>query len=228
MTDKICSIASCDRPIKGSHGWCNAHYQRWWRYGDPLGGGPMKPQSHESTCSIDGCDRPYFGRGWCNAHWTRWRRHGDPLGGGTSHDPNRRCENHPDRRARGRGLCGSCLQRDRINNLQRTTKRCVNHPKQPEFARGLCNSCYQSALRIKNKYGLTVEEYRQYMEQSCGICGGPADALDHDHVTGQVRGSLCTRCNVNLGVIENWFLPYREQIEAWIDTDSKKQLGAST
>lgn len=32
----------------------------------------------ESTCSIDGCDKPYFGRGWCNMHYSRWRRHGDP------------------------------------------------------------------------------------------------------------------------------------------------------
>jgi hypothetical protein len=31
------------------------------------------------ACTIDGCERPHYGRGWCNMHYTRWRTHGDPL-----------------------------------------------------------------------------------------------------------------------------------------------------
>lgn len=34
----------------------------------------------ESTCTIDGCDRPTKARGWCSLHYKRWTRHGDPLG----------------------------------------------------------------------------------------------------------------------------------------------------
>lgn len=30
-------------------------------------------------CSVEGCDRPHFGRGWCGPHYHRWRRYGDPL-----------------------------------------------------------------------------------------------------------------------------------------------------
>jgi hypothetical protein len=26
------------------------------------------------TCTIDGCDRPHYGKGWCNPHYQRWRR----------------------------------------------------------------------------------------------------------------------------------------------------------
>lgn len=33
----ICSIEGCGRPSY-RRGWCKAHYQRAWRYGDPLGG----------------------------------------------------------------------------------------------------------------------------------------------------------------------------------------------
>lgn len=29
-------------------------------------------------CSIDGCEKPFFGRGFCNMHYVRWRRHGSP------------------------------------------------------------------------------------------------------------------------------------------------------
>ena len=36
----ICSIQDCDGPA-AYRGWCNGHYQRWRRYGHPLGGGPM-------------------------------------------------------------------------------------------------------------------------------------------------------------------------------------------
>lgn len=36
----------------------------------------------KSTCSIDGCNRPYLQKGWCGSHFERWRKHGDPLAGG--------------------------------------------------------------------------------------------------------------------------------------------------
>lgn len=33
----------------------------------------------------------------------------------------------------------------------------------------------------------------------CAICKGPAEVIDHDHVTGHVRGILCFHCNTGLG-----------------------------
>ena len=153
-------------------------------------------------------------KGWCSAHYTRWRRHGDPLGGGISHIKDRRCKNHPDRRARGFGLCGSCVHRHRS---ERTEKRCKNHPERPVYAREICTSCYQHEMRIRNTYGLTVAEYQELMSQPCGICGSDkVEALDHCHDTNRVRGGLCTRCNVGLGVVETWYLKNREKIDAWI------------
>lgn len=35
MTERICSIDDCDRPVV-ARGWCSKHWQRWQRHGDPL------------------------------------------------------------------------------------------------------------------------------------------------------------------------------------------------
>ncbi|MDI1261730.1 MAG: hypothetical protein PS018_00540, partial [bacterium] len=36
-TIRLCSIPDCGKKTYG-HGWCQAHYLRWWRHGDPLAG----------------------------------------------------------------------------------------------------------------------------------------------------------------------------------------------
>lgn len=38
-TRPICSIPDCGKPIKNYRGWCQGHYLRWHRHGDPLAGG---------------------------------------------------------------------------------------------------------------------------------------------------------------------------------------------
>jgi hypothetical protein len=35
---RICSIPDCGKSAVNSRGWCNAHYQRWWKHGDPTAG----------------------------------------------------------------------------------------------------------------------------------------------------------------------------------------------
>jgi hypothetical protein len=41
VPEGTCSVDGCSRPI-ASREWCVAHYKRWSRYGDPLGGGPSQ------------------------------------------------------------------------------------------------------------------------------------------------------------------------------------------
>lgn len=36
--NNICSIAECGKPMRGRCGWRNAHYKRFRRHGDPIGG----------------------------------------------------------------------------------------------------------------------------------------------------------------------------------------------
>ncbi len=64
--------------------------------------------------------------------------------------------------------------------------------------------------RLKREYGITLKEREQlFLSQSCAcaICKTPefelpvALAVDHNHLTGQVRGLLCRKCNMALGLI---------------------------
>lgn len=66
---------------------------------------------------------------------------------------------------------------------------------------------------LKKKYGLTLDSYEEMLlkqKGKCAICeSGFGDKkpnlpnIDHCHVTGKVRGLLCSPCNIILGYIEN-------------------------
>ena len=58
----------------------------------------------------------------------------------------------------------------------------------------------------EREYGVTHDEYLALLEAqggTCAICHDSAQqralAVDHDHVTGAIRGLLCDRCNPMLG-----------------------------
>jgi hypothetical protein len=76
-----------------------------------------------------------------------------------------------------------------------------------------CSTCYSrkwraenteqsERLRVRGKYNITLEYYRECMESShcCEICGIEDNlCYDHDHITGGFRGVLCKKCNISLG-----------------------------
>ena len=70
----------------------------------------------------------------------------------------------------------------------------------------------QSLARLKTyyrkRYGMTLEEAERFIQKhkTCNICGTSdwsgrynKPHIDHDHVTGEIRGLLCQNCNVGLG-----------------------------
>ena len=77
MAEKVCTIDGCTGR-HASRGWCEMHYSRWKRWGDPL---TLKvARTSDGLCRVDGCSSPPRGLGWCSKHYQRWRTHGDPLG----------------------------------------------------------------------------------------------------------------------------------------------------
>ena len=56
---------------------------------------------------------------------------------------------------------------------------------------------------LKARYGVTAEEVAAMAAEYGGMCAicldRPAEHVDHDHETGEVRGVLCFTCNVGLG-----------------------------
>jgi hypothetical protein len=81
MEKPACSIEDCaERAIART--WCYRHYERWRKYGDPLGGPRFRARRGSQVgarCSVGDCEDPVVARGWCQKHWQRWRKYGDPL-----------------------------------------------------------------------------------------------------------------------------------------------------
>lgn len=56
---------------------------------------------------------------------------------------------------------------------------------------------------LRRRYGITAEHFDAMAAEQGGLCAicreAPGDQVDHDHVTGRVRGLLCFNCNGALG-----------------------------
>jgi hypothetical protein len=86
---------------------------------------------------------------------------------------------------------------------------------------------------IKSKYHITEEDYQKMFEAQngvCKICGNPPYEhaknkmskvlhIDHDHVTGKIRGLLCSRCNGALG----WYEKCSEEIKSYLNENNGKE-----
>jgi hypothetical protein len=64
--------------------------------------------------------------------------------------------------------------------------------------------------KLKAKYGLSLAEYKEMLEAQgggCAICGSNDDgrnlSVDHCHVTGAIRGVLCSSCNMAIGLLKD-------------------------
>jgi hypothetical protein len=104
--------------------------------------------------------------------------------------------------AAGHSFCSGCQTAKPVSAFGRNARR----------KSGLTWYCRVCAKRLAARswsktraarYGLTLEQLdaiRQRNNGLCEICGIRAGSqLDHDHITGFVRGFLCRQCNTSLG-----------------------------
>lgn len=78
----MCAVNDCTDTGRLKRGWCEFHYGRWLRYGDPLAGGPRRAAPNTlDRCVVDGCGKRAIGQSLCGNHYRRLSKYGDPLGG---------------------------------------------------------------------------------------------------------------------------------------------------
>ena len=104
------------------------------------------------------------------------------------------------------GICTAGCGQPVISGL----RVCAKHREQ-QAAKG--RGRYQGVRHRKRKYGLTPEAYADLLASQgnrCAICDKAFNlsvlrsvAIDHDHVTGEVRGALCPLCNVAIGLLSD-------------------------
>ena len=72
---------------------------------------------------------------------------------------------------------------------------------------------------LKMKYSITLEDYQQMCEKQnnlCAICHEPDTrdlSVDHNHITGKVRGLLCQYCNLAIGNMKEDIVRLQSAIE---------------
>lgn len=74
------------------------------------------------------------------------------------------------------------------------------HPEKYELARN---------RGLMHRYGISSEQYEQLFKQQEGLCAickktcSKKLVIDHNHITKQIRGLLCTGCNVAIAILDN-------------------------
>lgn len=77
-----CKVDGCTERTRLKRGWCEFHYGRWLKHGDPLAGGPRRAKPNSlGKCLCEGCSKDAVGLGYCTKHYSKFKTYGDPNGG---------------------------------------------------------------------------------------------------------------------------------------------------
>lgn len=121
-----------------------------------------------------------------------------------------------DKAAKNKAACKAYYQANKADWPRRAEAKYYDSPE------------YMRKMNIKRLYGMTVEQYSSLLTAQggvCKICKKPEQAIDkrtkqirhlaidHCHVTGKIRGLLCSYCNVGLGFFKDDKLSLQSAIE---------------
>lgn len=113
----------------------------------------------------------------------------------------------------------------RTEEAKRYREKYKEREQKRRHERYLKNPNYFREHRIKERYGLSIEDYNVLFEKQhgcCAICGTHQSELskrlsiDHDHKTDEIRGLLCQRCNGALGFYEGWMQKFEQEIKDYL------------
>jgi len=139
------------------------------------------------ACSVPDCENRSHARGLCTGHWRQWSK-------GLELTPLKKYHAVRD----GLKFCPDCGQTKPVAAFQSKTGATFQ---------SRCASCVGVRMRMKT-FGLTRDQVVLMLATGCEVCGDKPDNtrfihIDHDHVTGRVRGVLCHPCNTALGLLND-------------------------
>jgi hypothetical protein len=107
-----------------------------------------------------------------------------------------------------KGLCKRCYDSQRHKKPENVTKRRIRDRQKPK------NPEHNKRKNLLRAYGITLEQYYEAVEScynQCEICENfPSGKrqhsvlhVDHCHTTQELKGLLCSPCNVGIGAFHN-------------------------
>lgn len=115
--------------------------------------------------------------------------------------------------------CTESSKKWRLANPERARQSRLDYKKNNKEKTRATNKIYRennkerliekSKLYRLNLYNLTLDEYNlliQEQQNKCAICRKESSKtlhIDHNHITGKVRGLLCNNCNRALGYLKD-------------------------
>ncbi|GAF89887.1 unnamed protein product [marine sediment metagenome] len=138
---------------------------------------------------------------------------------------------YPDKKGKN-GLSSECKGCRRIaaKKYREKTKKGSKERHKKWYKENRDHILEQSRDRnLRVNFGMTLDDYDQMFEKQdgvCAICNCPETmtykgvathlSVDHNHITGEIRGLLCRDCNLELGHYETWTVKHELKIKIYL------------
>ncbi len=123
--------------------------------------------------------------------------------------------------SKDRGYLNDIAKASRLRNIDRA--RAQNRKASKKYREA--NASKIKDYHYLKNYNLTKDEAIKMKEKGCAICGSKhRPVIDHDHITGEVRGVLCDNHNKALGLIGDTYEGVMEMLHRYEEYFLPKQI----